>query len=182
MHISHSYATTTPDSGLLPRSIQMTTADNPVASGIVDHSHLTLKAALMSHCNNSNWFTHLPWVLLEVKTTPKDALYILAAELLYGILVAITADFFRSASSCDNLEHLCQIMGEFTPCHQMYKHPAEQHTMKDSNTTARIFMHTDTSKVPLKLPYRGPFLIIYSKPKAFLINIHGKEDLISIDC
>ncbi|MEL7079650.1 MAG: hypothetical protein AAGM46_27620, partial [Cyanobacteria bacterium J06582_2] len=50
-----------------------TTAYNPEANGLVERFHRTLKAALMSHCSTGNWFHHLPWVLLGLRTTPKSA-------------------------------------------------------------------------------------------------------------
>ncbi|XP_068228065.1 uncharacterized protein [Palaemon carinicauda] len=57
----------------------ITTAYNPDANGMVEHFHHILKAALMSLCKDSNWFTQLPWVLLGLRTTSKDPLDILAA-------------------------------------------------------------------------------------------------------
>jgi len=58
---------------LLGTSIHHTTAYNPEAKGMVERFHRTLKAALMSRCSNSMWFSQLPWVL-GLRTTPKDSM------------------------------------------------------------------------------------------------------------
>ncbi|XP_068235619.1 uncharacterized protein [Palaemon carinicauda] len=57
---------------------------NPVANGMVERFHSTLKAALISCCKDSNRFTQLPLVLLGLTTISKDALDVSAAEMVYG--------------------------------------------------------------------------------------------------
>ncbi|XP_068229359.1 uncharacterized protein [Palaemon carinicauda] len=97
----------TPLANILGITLIQTTDYNPAAKGMVEHFHLTLKAALMSRCKDSNWFTQLPWVLLGLRTTCKDALDISASE------------FFPSATSSDDLQRICHVMGKFTPCRQI---------------------------------------------------------------
>ncbi|XP_068207580.1 uncharacterized protein [Palaemon carinicauda] len=70
---------------LLGITLHLTTAYNPAAKGMIDRFHWTLKAALMCLCKDSNWFTQLPWVLLELSTNPKDTLHVLAAEMMFGV-------------------------------------------------------------------------------------------------
>ncbi|XP_068241048.1 uncharacterized protein [Palaemon carinicauda] len=57
---------------ILGITIHQTTALNPAGNRMVERFHCTLKAALLSQYNNSNWFTQLPWVLLGLKTSPED--------------------------------------------------------------------------------------------------------------
>ncbi|XP_068204720.1 uncharacterized protein [Palaemon carinicauda] len=54
----------------------------PASNIMVEHFHRIIKASLMSHCKDSNWFTQLPWILLGLSNTPKDTLNILAAEMM----------------------------------------------------------------------------------------------------
>ncbi|XP_068237181.1 uncharacterized protein [Palaemon carinicauda] len=55
---------------LLGITLHQTTALSPTANEMVELFHRTLKAP---------WFTQLPWVLLGLRTTPKDTLDISAA-------------------------------------------------------------------------------------------------------
>ncbi|XP_066965673.1 uncharacterized protein [Macrobrachium rosenbergii] len=57
---------------LLSTQLHHTTGYHPESSGMVERLHCTLKAALMSHCNSSAFYSQLPWVLLGLQTTPKE--------------------------------------------------------------------------------------------------------------
>ncbi|XP_068223946.1 uncharacterized protein [Palaemon carinicauda] len=70
---------------------------------MVERFHCTRKVPLMSHCKDSNWFTKLLGVLLGLRTTPKDALDVLTAELVYGDPLVVPSKFYSSATSSDNL-------------------------------------------------------------------------------
>ena len=37
---------------------------------MIERWHITLKAALIARCTNSDWTYHLPWVLLGIRTMP----------------------------------------------------------------------------------------------------------------
>ncbi|XP_068250786.1 uncharacterized protein [Palaemon carinicauda] len=52
---------------------------------------------------------------------------------------------------------------------------------EDLHSATHVFLHKNTIKPPLTPPYTGPFLVIYRMPKAFLLNMHDKEDWVSID-
>ncbi|XP_068250304.1 uncharacterized protein [Palaemon carinicauda] len=152
------------------------TTYNPAANGMVDCFHPKLKAALMCRYKDSNWFTQIPWVLLGLRTTPKDALDVSAAEMVYGDLLIVPAEFFLSATSSDNLQWLLQVLGKFIPCHLTYKAPVKQHIPADLHSAMHIFLHNDNSKPKLMTPYMVLFLMFRHTLKAFLINMRGKED------
>ncbi|XP_068250589.1 uncharacterized protein [Palaemon carinicauda] len=135
-------------------------AYNPAANGMGEHFYHTLKAAVMSHCNDSNWFTQLSWVLLGWKATLWDGLDVLAAEMVYCDLLVISAEFLPSAASSDNLQCLCHVVGKFTPSHQTYKLPAKHYIPKELHTTMNVFLHYETSKLLLMAPHMGHFLVI----------------------
>ncbi|XP_068247829.1 uncharacterized protein [Palaemon carinicauda] len=157
------------------------TAYNPAANGKVENFHHTLKAALMSRCKDSNWFTQVPWVLLGLRIT-NDTLDVSAAEMVYGDPLAVPAEFFPSATYSDNFQHLCPIMGKFTPCRQTYQPPPKQHIPTDLHSATHVFLCNDSTKPRLTSPYTGPFLVIHCMLKACCINIRSKEDGVSIDC
>ncbi|XP_068216307.1 uncharacterized protein [Palaemon carinicauda] len=138
-------------------------------------------AALMSHCNNSSWGTQLSHVLLRLGTTPKDALDVLADEIVYGDPLVIPAKVFPSAASSDNLQCLRYVVRKSTPCLQTWKPTAKQHILIDLHSATHVFLFNNASKPPLMPPYKGPFLVISRTPKVLLLKLRGKEDWDSID-
>ena len=50
----------------------LTTAYHPQANGRVKRAHRQLKDTLRVHANGGNWVSHLPWVLLGLRSTPKE--------------------------------------------------------------------------------------------------------------
>ena len=61
--------------------IYLSTAYHPQANGLVERFHRTMKAALKARLTGPNWFDELPWVLLGLRTAPKDDLQSSSAEL-----------------------------------------------------------------------------------------------------
>jgi transposase InsO family protein len=60
-----------------------TTAYHPIANGLVERLHRTLKAALMCYQSEA-WTDALPLVLLGLRTAVKPDIKASAAELVYG--------------------------------------------------------------------------------------------------
>ncbi|XP_068204407.1 uncharacterized protein [Palaemon carinicauda] len=162
--------------------IHQRTAYNPATNSNIERYHHTHKATLMSHCNDSNWFTLLPCILLGLRVTPKDAQDVSAAEMVYGNPFFIPAIFFFVF----NL--LRQSPAPTSHCGKIHSMPLDFQTPRKATHPDRatpgkihIFLCSETSKPPLTPPYMGPFLVIHRTLKAFLLNMRGKEDRVSID-
>ncbi|XP_068203592.1 uncharacterized protein [Palaemon carinicauda] len=161
---------------LLGLTLHQTTAYNCADDGMVERFYPTFKATLMSHCKDSNWFTRLPWVLLGLRTTPKDTLHVSEAEIVHGESLVVQAEFFPSATSSNHLQRIHHFVGKFTPCRQSYKPQAKHQIPTDLHSITHVFLRNDTTKPTLTSRYTGLFLVIRSGLKAFLLNIRGKED------
>ena len=70
-------------SELLGTGLNPTTAYHPQANGIVEQLHRTFKASLKACLTAPNWMDELPWVLLGLRTTPKEDLNASPADLVY---------------------------------------------------------------------------------------------------
>ena len=57
-----------------------TTAFHPQANGMVERIHRQLKAALCARGADTDWKSHLPWVLLGMRAAPREESGVSAAE------------------------------------------------------------------------------------------------------
>ncbi|XP_066981109.1 uncharacterized protein [Macrobrachium rosenbergii] len=134
-------------------TLHSTTAYNPAANGIVERAHHSLNAALMARCTDERWKEQLPWVLLGLRTAPKANDDASPAEKLYGETLADPREFF--------------LLTALTPSSQDY--------------CAYVFIRVDAHCPPLTRPYRGPHRVIRLAAKAYLLDIHGREDWVTIN-
>eukprot|EP00731_Ephydatia_muelleri_P036428 Em0253g8a len=79
---------------LLGIQVHHTAAYHPQANGLVERFHRHLKASLCARLTGPNWTADLPWVLLGIRTAPKDDLGCSSAELVYGTPLAVPVEFF----------------------------------------------------------------------------------------
>ncbi|XP_068227646.1 uncharacterized protein [Palaemon carinicauda] len=156
---------------LLGITIHQTTAYSPAENGMVERFHCQAArtpTGLLSF-PGSSWdegpLPKKPWTSQPLK----------------WCMATRPCRFFSSVTSSDNLQHIRHVVGKFTPCLQTSKPQAKHHIPADLNFAMHVFLHNDTRKPPLSPHYTGPFLVIRRNPKAFLLNIRGKEDCIYID-
>jgi hypothetical protein len=88
-----------------------TTAYHPQSNGMVERTHGQLKAALRVRLAGSRWPENLPWVLLGLRTPPKEDSDILVAELVNGVALALSAEFLSTAEppATDFLKRVQQV-------------------------------------------------------------------------
>ena len=76
-----------------------TTAYPPQANGLVERFHRHMKAALRTRLTGPNWIDELPWVLLGIRTAPKEDLGTSSAELVFGEPLTVPGDFIPASST-----------------------------------------------------------------------------------
>ena len=169
---------------LMGSTVHRTTAYNPEANGMVERSHRTLKAALMARCTGPDWKAQLPWVLLGLRTSPKEGVQVSPAEMVFGEALVVPGEFFPTSSSPANDDHLTrlrQTVGRYRPCIQTHSTAPPSHLPKSLHTCRHVFVRNDAHRSPLTRPYRGPYPVLERNPKAYRLNIAGKSDWVSID-
>ena len=169
---------------LMGTTIHHTTAYNPAANGMVERSHRSLKAALMARCTGGDWKAQLPWVLLGLRTAPKEDLQASPAEMVFGETVAVPGEFFpqtQGQETPEDLKHLRLKVGRFRPCIQTYKDTTKRYMPKALEDCRFVFVRDDAHRIPLTRPYHGPYLVLQRSPKAYLLSVCGRQDWVSID-
>ena len=171
---------------LLGIQLHHTTAYHPQSNGMIERWHRTLKTSLMSRCTGSDWIHHLPWVLLGLRTTPKEGINISAAEMVFGQPLVVPGEFFPCYTNPTDPTHTDLQAArwaarQFTPC--LPTHPTHRDTYipKSLQSTDYVFVRQDLVKPALSPPYRGPYRIVQRSDKAYLLDIHGKQDWVTLD-
>ncbi|ROT85277.1 Transposon Ty3-G Gag-Pol polyprotein [Penaeus vannamei] len=169
---------------LMGSTIHHTTSYNPEANGMVERSHRTLKAALMARCTKSDWKAQLPWVLLGIRTSPKEGLQVSPAEMVFGEALTVPGEFFPSLDTPTDSEHLTKLrhaVEKYRPCTQTHSTSPSQYLPKLIHSCKYVFVRNDAHRSPLTRPYRGPYAVLERNPKAYRLSIGGKSDWVSID-
>ena len=79
--------------------LHRTTAYNPQGNGLCERFHRSMKAALRASLTDSNWADRLPWVMLGLRSAPKEDLQTSSAELVYGQPLRVPGEFLPEAAS-----------------------------------------------------------------------------------
>lgn len=163
---------------------QQSTAYHPQANGIVERLHRTLKTALISH-ENQQWTKTLPMVLLGLRTVYKEDIQSSPAELVYGEVLRLPGDFFKS-----NIDPNTPASEILTLLRQSFDNvksvPASNHSNqkpfvhKDLMNTSHVWIKLQSVK-PLCPKYAGPYKVLNRKEKFFTVQIKSKAENISID-
>ena len=168
---------------LLGVNLHYTTAYHLQANGMVERWHRTLKASLTARCSGSDWHIQLPWVLLGLRTMPKEGLNHSAAEMVYGQPLVVPGEFFPYDSTADQtqIDILRRTVRELAPCRPSKLNNTTSYIPADLSTCEYVFIREDAHKPPLSKPYRGPFRVLARTDKSYRVQLDNREDWISID-
>ena len=172
-------------SELLGIQLHVTTAYNPEANGMAERTHRTLKQSIMARCNDSRWSNHLPWILLGLRTTPKEGIGVSPAEMVYGEPISVPGEFFDHSDNNETIQfslaQLRRVVGKFAPFRSTKANYRKTNIPNDLQKTQYVFIREDSHRPPLTRPYRGPYRVVGRSNKAMRLLIGNKMDWVSID-
>jgi cleavage and polyadenylation specificity factor subunit 1 len=164
--------------------LSQTTAHHPVANGLVERFHRTLKAAIMCHADQQ-WTEALPLVLLGIRTAFKDDLQASVAELVYGDSLRIPRKLLIPTADPVDPAHLTtelrQHMARVRPV------PAAWHTSpatfvhSEFKRCTHVFLRQDTKRRALEPPYSGPYNVLSRREKTLQHLLRGRPVTVSTD-
>jgi transposase InsO family protein len=73
----------------------LTSAFHPCSNGVLERWHRTFKAALKARAANSDWYEHLPWVLLSLRGQPREDSATSPAEAVFGSQLVLPGQFLQ---------------------------------------------------------------------------------------
>jgi transposase InsO family protein len=160
-----------------------TTAYHPASNGMVERAHRQVKEALRARAAQNDWPAHLPWVLLGLRTAPKEDSGVSSAELVYGARLNIPGQFPVDQEVSG--DKMAAYMKDFPPLPlptRKLTGPATASTVPDQLMTARyVYVRRGGQGTPLAPPYSGPYQVLRPGEKVFKIAVGDKEEIVTVD-
>ena len=165
--------------------LHRTTAYNPQGNGLCERFHRSMKAALRASLTDSNWADRLPWVMLGLRSAPKEDLQTSSAELVYGQPLRVPGEFLpEAASPWSAYSHRAVSRGvaeAFVPIPTSRHCVPQSYVPKDLRLAKYVFIRHDSHRTPLQPPYDGPFRVLEAGAKNFVVDLGGKPERVTVD-
>jgi transposase InsO family protein len=157
-----------------------TTAYHPQANGMVERAHRSLKEALKARLASVDWPQHLPWVLLGLRTAPKEDSAVSSAELVYGAPLTLPAQLAADVETADDaLRRSRAAMAPPPVRHAALRGPTEPPAAL--RAASLVYVRRGGTLPPLSPPYDGPYAVLQRGPKFFKLQIGDREEAVSVD-
>lgn len=174
---------------LLGISASTTTAYHPQANGMVERFHRHLKASLKARISGPNWMDELPLVLLGIRSIWREETGCSAADLVYGTGLHVPGEFLPPSeadpqdlgTSSGFLRHLQETMRSILPPPPKYHGCHPTYTPHNLAETGYVYVRHDAHRGPLQRPYNGPFKILETADKHFILDVNGRRESVSVD-
>ena len=159
-----------------------TTAYHPQANGLVECFRPQLKDSMRARLAARDWPAHLPWVLLGLRAAPKEDHNVSAAELLYGVPLALPGELLETAEppAASFLENLRRPPTSI-PTRPPNGPPSTSEPPKNLSSAAFVFVRRGAPGPPLSPLYDGPYRVVASGPKFFTLQVGSRQDTVSVD-
>nr|XP_057908117.1 uncharacterized protein LOC131104680 [Doryrhamphus excisus] len=158
--------------------VHRTTAYHPQANGLCERFHRSLKAALRAALTDGNWVDRLPWVMLGLRSAPKEDLEAAPAELVLGQPLRIPGEFLPESSTSQPRPFGSKGPGTPGPIHHCFP---RSFVPLDLSSARFVFVRHDAHRSPLQPPYDGPFRVLERGRKGFVLDFGGRNELVTVD-
>jgi hypothetical protein len=163
---------------------KMTTAYHPQANGLVERFHRQLKSSLRARLCGVDWASHLPWVLLGLRTAPKEDTALSSAEMVYGCPLTLPGQFLEGKEPpTQPFVHGLQqaVHGLTIPTRPLPEERTVSTLPAGLLEATYVYVRQDGNRPPLAQLYEGPYAVISRGAKSFKLQVGQRESTVSID-
>ena len=141
-----------------------------------------MKNSLRARCAGPDWFAHLPWVLLGIRTSPRSGSASSASEALLGVPLTVPGEFVLTPEvSPDLFLRRLHLAGQMLPLPTQHHAVSPSHMPTELQDCPCVFVRRDAVAPPLTPLYTGPFRVHQRAEKYFLFQLGPHEYLVSLD-
>ncbi len=161
----------------------LTTAYHPQANGMIERTHRQLKDSLRARLAGSDWPSHLPWVLLGLRSAPKEESGVSSAELVQGSPLVLPGQFLESPEPPPEvfLRRLQAAPHTPSPAPSYAEATAMANLPEALRTATLVYVKRGQAAPPLTPVYQGPYTVVSRTPKYFVLDLGGRQETVTVD-
>jgi len=168
---------------LLSISHVQTTAYHPQANGLVERLHRRLKDALRARSAAADWYQHLPWVMLGIRSSWRGDADFSPAENVFGSQPVLPGQFLTAPESPSPsfLADFQGLLAARLPRPSVHNTlPTAPVTLPEDLLLSRfVLVRQDSVLPPLSPLYSGPYLVLERSLHFFKLQMGEKTDTVS---
>ena len=152
-----------------------TTAFHPCSNGMVERFHRQMKESLKARGAGNAWLEHLPWVMLGLRSAPKEDSAVSSAEVLYGTPLVLPG---QAQDVAEKRLPKCKLKA--IPLRgRSYK--AEEDPKDILDRADMVYVRRGMAGGPLKESYAGPYTVLRRAEKVYELKIGDRVETVSTD-
>ena len=161
-----------------------TTAYHPQANGMVERLHRRLKDALRTRGASASWAAEIHWVLMGLRSQPREDSNISPAQAVYGAPMVLPNQFLSIDDNETMNKFLVQINNILNnsslPRHNVAAdRELPEDLPPDLWAADRVWVRRCGHVPPLTPLYDGPYAVLQRSLRTFKLQIGAKEDQVS---
>ncbi len=167
---------------LLSIKHNQTTAYHPQSNGLVERFHRRLKDALRARAAGADWFGHLPWVLLGIRTAWREGSDFSPAEAVFGSQLVLPGQFLSTPEppSPNFLRDFQGVLSGRSPLPTAHHTTPSPTSLPEDLLLARfVLVRHDSVQPPLSPLYDGPFLVLERSLHCFKLQMGSRVETVS---
>jgi hypothetical protein len=159
-----------------------TTAYHPQSNGLVERFHRRLKDALRARSAGADWFLHLPWVMLGMRTAWSEGAEFSPSENVFGSQLVLPGQFLSTPEppSPTFLQDFQGLLAGRPPLPTSHHTTPSPTTLPEDLLLSRfVLVRHDAAQPPLGPLYDGPFLVLERSLHCFKLQVGSRIETVS---